>query len=140
MHGAKILYGVSPQEKNEYIKTLQNNDYKVLFVGDGINDAPALALADIGFAMAAAGSDAAIEAADVSLMDDDLDKIPLFIKISRKSVALLSQNIGLSIFIKVLVFVLGIFGYANMLMAIFADIGVSLICIFNGLRILRLKK
>tara|TARA_B100000965_G_C19602870_1_gene763941 strand:+ start:9390 stop:11270 length:1881 start_codon:yes stop_codon:yes gene_type:complete len=139
--GIDRVYGdLQPEGKLEILNKFLVKPACVGMVGDGINDAPALALADIGFAMAAAGSDAAIEAADVSLMDDDLDKIPLFIKISRKSVALLSQNIGLSIFIKVLVFVLGIFGYANMLMAIFADIGVSLICIFNGLRILRLKK
>ncbi len=139
--GISQVYGnLLPEDKLNILDRLLVKPTCVGMVGDGINDAPALARADIGFAMAAAGSDAAIEAADVSLMDDDLGKISLFIQISRQSVALLRQNIGLSISIKFLVFALGVFGYANMLMAIFADIGVSLVCIFNGLRILKLKK
>ena len=139
--GINEVYGnLLPEDKLKILDRLLLKPACVGMVGDGINDTPALARADIGFAMAAAGSDAAIEAADVSLMDDNLGKIPLFIQISRRSVALLSQNIALSISVKILVFALGVFGFANMLMAIFADIGVSLICIFNGLRILRLQK
>lgn len=126
-----------PTDKLQAIEDLYARNHRVGMVGDGINDAPALARAEIGFAMAAAGTDTAIETADVALMDDDLRKIPAFIRLSRDTSAVLKQNIALALVIKVIFLIVTFAGVATMWMAVFADMGVSLLVVFNGLRLLR---
>jgi len=126
-----------PAEKLQAIEALYARGHHVGMVGDGINDAPALARAEIGFAMAAAGTDTAIETADVALMDDDLRKIPTFIRLSRQTSSILKQNIALALIIKVIFLGVTFAGIATMWMAVFADMGVSLLVVFNGLRLLR---
>tara|TARA_R110002051_G_scaffold259321_1_gene318652 strand:- start:737 stop:2989 length:2253 start_codon:yes stop_codon:yes gene_type:complete len=126
-----------PVDKLQAVEALQARGYVVGMVGDGINDAPALAKSEIGFAMAAAGSDTAIETADVALMDDDLRKIPSFIRLSQQTAAILKQNIILALGIKALFLAITLTGQATMWMAVFADMGVSLLVVFNGLRLLK---
>lgn len=114
-------------------------DKKLVFVGDGINDAPVLSRADIGVAMGALGSDAAIEAADVVLMDDNPEKLSLAIKISKKTLGIVRQNIVFALGVKVIVLILSALGLANMWWAVFADVGVSVIAILNAVRALNVK-
>ena len=111
----------------------------LVFVGDGINDAPVLSRADIGVAMGALGSDAAIEAADIVLMDDDLRKLPVAVRIARKTLSIVHQNVVFALGVKFLVLVLSAMGYANMWAAVFADVGVSVIAILNASRMLGAK-
>ncbi|MDR7053099.1 Cd2+/Zn2+-exporting ATPase [Pseudomonas koreensis] len=126
-----------PTDKLQAVEDLYKQGHRVGMVGDGINDAPALARAEIGFAMAAAGTDTAIETADVALMDDDLRKIPAFISLSRNTASILKQNIALALVIKAIFLAVTFAGLATMWMAVFADMGVSLLVVFNGLRLLR---
>jgi len=126
-----------PADKLKTIEDLYAQGHRVGMVGDGINDAPALARSEIGFAMAAAGTDTAIETADVALMDDDLRKIPAFVRLSRQTATILTQNIVLALGIKAVFLAITFAGMATMWMAVFADMGVSLLVVFNGLRLLR---
>ena len=128
-----------PEDKLKTIESLIGSEGQVGMVGDGINDSPALARSDIGFAMGAAGTDTAIETADVALMDDDLRKIPTFIRLSRTTASILTQNIALALGIKAVFLALTFSGHATMWMAVFADMGASMLVVFNGLRLLKLK-
>ena len=132
-----------PQDKvtlTEQLLEKESQKEKLVFVGDGINDAPVLVRADIGIAMGSMGSDAAIEAADIVIMDDDIKKIPKTIRIARKTLRIVKENIVFCLAVKALVMILGVLGMANMWMAIAGDVGVSIIAIINSMRTLRIKQ
>ena len=138
----KVYSELLPDGKVEKLESLLNEKSekgKLVFVGDGINDAPVLALADIGIAMGGLGSDAAIEAADVIIMTDEPSKIVKAIHLSKKTMKIVKENIVFAIFIKLLVLALSAFGLSTMWEAVFADVGVSVIAIINALRVLRVK-
>lgn len=128
-----------PEDKWQAVSSLREKFGHVGMVGDGINDAPALAAADVGFAMGVTGTDSALETADVTLMDDDLRKLPAFLMLSRRSATVLKQNIAMALAIKVVFFALAVVGLASLWMAVFADVGASLLVIANGMRLLRTK-
>ncbi|WP_029200726.1 heavy metal translocating P-type ATPase [Oribacterium sp. NK2B42] len=145
----RIFAELLPQDKvskvEELIGALDMKGHKdgkaeLAFIGDGINDAPVLARADIGIAMGSIGSDAAIDAADVVIMDDDLRKIPVTIRIARRTVSIAMQNITFALIVKLVVLILGALGIANMWAAVFGDVGVSVICILNSMRLLKRQK
>lgn len=136
---AELLPGDKVSEVEALLKE-QHEKEKLAFVGDGINDAPVLTRADIGIAMGSMGSDAAIEAADVVLMDDDVRKIASLVKIARKTLSIVHQNIVFALGVKAIVLILGAFGIANMWEAVFADVGVSVIAILNSMRTLHIAK
>ncbi|WP_154695853.1 HAD-IC family P-type ATPase, partial [Legionella pneumophila] len=131
----EIQANILPTEKMQAINKLLEQYQAVGMVGDGINDAPALAKATISFAMGK-GTDTALETADVVLMNDNLAMLPLYIDLSRKTVRILWQNISLSLVIKTVFFILALGGMATLWMAVFADMGASLIVVMNGLRLL----
>lgn len=132
-----------PQDKVKILEEILDKkddvNKKIAFVGDGINDAPSLTRADVGIAMGAMGSDAAIEAADVVLMDDDPGKIPTAIKVSKKCLRIVKENIYFSIGVKIIVLILGALGLTSMWAAIFADVGVTIIAVLNAMRCMYLK-
>lgn len=128
-----------PQDKvSTFEEILTQSQQAVAFVGDGVNDAPVLARADVGIAMGGLGSDAAIESADVVLMDDDLGKLPQVIRLAKKTVRIAQQNMTLAIVVKLIFLVLSGLGISNMWEAIFADVGVMLLAVWNALRVLRI--
>lgn len=139
----EIHYELLPADKVSQVERLlaaETAKNKLAFVGDGINDAPVLTRADVGIAMGTLGSDAAIEAADVVLMDDDIRKIAGVVQIARKTIGIVKQNIVFALSVKVLVLILGAVGIANMWAAVFADVGVSVLAILNAMRTLRLSR
>ena len=123
-----------PEDKVKEVEKLIKTN-KVAFAGDGINDAPTLAIADVGIAMGAIGSDAAIEAADIVIMDDSLKKIPYLISFAKRTRNIVWQNIVFALLVKILVMALSLFNMGNMWIAVFADVGVSVIAILNAIRI-----
>ena len=138
--GINSIYGgCLPEDKITCVNTVKQNGV-VAFVGDGVNDVPVMRTADIGFAMGSLGSDAAIEAADVIITDDNLNKIDTTIQQAKRIIRIANQNIFFAIAIKVLALILGALGIANMWMAIFADTGVAILCVINAVRLLRIKK
>ena len=133
----EVLAELLPEDKVTAVESLVQKYDKVAMIGDGVNDAPALGRATLGIAMGAAGSDAAIETADIALMSDDLSKLPWLIEHSRRTLSIIRQNITFSLAVKALFVVLTFAGYASLWAAIAADMGASLLVIFNGLRLLR---
>ena len=136
----RVIPEVLPQQKEAVIRSLQEKGEVVAMVGDGINDAPVLARADVGVAMGALGSDAAIEAADIVLMDDAPSKLALAVRLSRRTMKIVWQNVIFALAVKALVLVLGATGDANMWIAVFADVGVLVLAILNAMRALLVPK
>ena len=128
---------VLPEDKHRYVEELKAEGKRVIMVGDGINDAPVLAGADCGAAMGS-GADAAIEAADVVFMTSNVEAIPQAISIGKKACKIAWQNVVFALAIKALVMILGLLGFANMWMAVFADSGVAMLCVINSIRAMKL--
>ena len=133
----EIAYEMLPTNKYENYEKVSQNNKTTIFVGDGINDAPVLKRADIGISMGAIGTDSAINASDIVLMKDDLDKIPLAYNISKYTKKIIKQNLIFAISVKIIILLLSLFGLASMWLAVFADTGVTLLTILNTLRIIK---
>lgn len=140
VEAVKENFSIGNEQANSVIKQLERAAVFAIIVGDGINDAPVLARADIGIAMGGLGSDAAIEAADIVIMTDEPSKIATAMKISKKTLKIANQNIVFAIGIKIIVLILSAFGIATMWAAIFADVGVTIIAVLNAFRALNVKK
>ena len=139
----EVISQLLPADKVEQVEKMlssEDNDSKLAFVGDGINDAPVLMRVDVGIAMGSLGSDAAIEAADIVIMDDDIDKIPSVIGIARKTIRIVKENIVFALSVKVIILILGALGLTTMWLAVFGDVGVAVIAILNSMRALKTDK
>ncbi len=133
----EVYFQLTPEEKYKKLENLIKNSQSTMFVGDGINDSPSLARADVGVAMGNIGQDSAIEASDVVIMADNLTKLPEAIKIARKTVRIARENIVFAIGTKALILILGVAGFANMWLAVFADVGVAVLAVLNSMRALK---
>ena len=136
----EIKYEMLPKDKYESYEEVAKDNKITMFIGDGVNDAPVLKRADIGISMGNVGSEVAIEASDIVIMNDEIDKIPLAIDISKYTKYIIKQNLIFAITVKLLILFLSLFGYANMWLAVFADTGVTLLTILNTLRIIKKYK
>ena len=138
----QVIAELLPADKVSRVEKMLSsldNDNKLAFVGDGINDAPVLMRADVGIAMGSLGSDAAIEAADVVIMDDDISKIASVVAIARKTMRIVKENIAFALGVKLIILVLGALGLTTMWLAVFGDVGVAVIAILNSMRALKYR-